>query len=406
MKTCLATGLWWCLLASGCTPETSFEAEEDTGSAEQPERWSNQDAPSLFSQNVERRAAAIPRSGEASPMPWPGSHWPMSRDSINARWDGPGSDSPAKKYERAFGVSGVEDAVSRYYGIDSRPQAKVCSAAQACEDGEVCGKRAGESSGRCVPTWYGMCHGWAAAAMLFPEPERSVVVNGVTFELQDIKALLSLAHGRTTARYIALRCNEADADGEIRYDQYGRPSPRCRDTNPGTFHVILGTYLGIRRQPFLLDRVFDEHVWNHPVRGYEIVEETPVTVEQALRLLHADPPNGQSAPEYVFNNGAAELRHVKTDVKLIGGAAMESSGRLSSRVDSYTDVKRYEYVLELDAAGVIIGGEWVGDSRKNHPDFLWLPSAAALQSVAGGKIDVAKVKQLARDSVAPRAPGP
>lgn len=406
MKTCLVTGLWWILLACGCTPETSSGAGEETGSAEQPERWSDRDDPSLFSQDVERRAAAIPRSGEASPIPWPGHYWPMSQDSINARWNGPRSSSAAKKYEQAYGVSGVEDAVSRLYGIDSRPQSEACSAAQACESGEVCGKRAGASSGRCVPTWYGMCHGWAAAATLFPEPDRPVVVNGVTFERQDIKALLSLAHGRTTARYIALRCNENDADGEITYDEHGRPSPRCRDTNPGTFHVILGTYLGIRKRSFILDRSFDEHVWNHPVRGYEIVEDNPVTVEQALRLLDADPPAGRATPAYVFNNAAAVLRHVKTDVKLIGGAAAESNGRLSSQIDSYTEVTRYEYVLELDAAGKIIGGEWVGGSRKNHPDFLWLPSAASQPSVAGGKINVAKVKQLARDSVTPPAPGP
>jgi hypothetical protein len=29
--------------------------------------------------------------------------------------------------------------------------------------------------------------------------------------------------------------------------------------------------------------------------------------------------------------------------------------------------------LELDQAGKILGGEWVGDSRTAHPDFLWYP---------------------------------
>ncbi len=31
----------------------------------------------------------------------------------------------------------------------------------------------------------------------------------------------------------------------------------------------------------------------------------------------------------------------------------------------------YEYVLELNAKGEIIGGEWVGSSKEEHPDFLW-----------------------------------
>lgn len=31
----------------------------------------------------------------------------------------------------------------------------------------------------------------------------------------------------------------------------------------------------------------------------------------------------------------------------------------------------YDYVLEIDGAGQIIGGEWLGTSKDFHPDFLW-----------------------------------
>jgi hypothetical protein len=62
-------------------------------------------------------------------------------------------------------------------------------------------------------------------------------------------------------------------------------------------------------------------------------------------------------------------------------------------IDQYTQKDIYDYVLELDAAGKIIGGEWIGASRQNHPDFLWLPVKKNSGTVAG-VISYADVKQL------------
>jgi hypothetical protein len=53
----------------------------------------------------------------------------------------------------------------------------------------------------------------------------------------------------------------------------------------------------------------------------------------------------------------------------------------------------------VDAAGKIIGGEWIGDSKKAHPDFLWLPISVQGSSVAGGKITYVNVKSLLDESV-------
>lgn len=41
--------------------------------------------------------------------------------------------------------------------------------------------------------------------------------------------------------------------------------------------------------------------------------------------------------------------------------------------DWYTNSREYTYLLELDADNQIVGGEWMGDSLSDHPDFLWLP---------------------------------
>src|SRR5262249_41204602 len=157
-----------------CSAASCGMDEGGTGSAAQPERWSNEDRPSDFASHLERRASALPSSGEAEPIPWPGSYWPTSKDSINYRWDGSSSRSPVEKYEAAFGLSGLEDAVSAHYGIDSLTGSDECGEGHEghrCKKGESCAKRRGATSGRCVPTWFGLCHGWAAAAILFPEPE-------------------------------------------------------------------------------------------------------------------------------------------------------------------------------------------------------------------------------------------
>lgn len=414
----LAALLPWIFVAPGCAPETSSsEKEEETASIQQPEPWSNRDDPWGFSHTLERRAAALPRSGEASPIPWPGNYWPTWEDSINDRWNGPNSQSPAKKYELAFGGSGVEDAVSRHHGIDSLQRAKTCSAQDECKSGEACAKRNGATSGRCVPTWFGMCHGWAAASVLFPEPKRSVLKNGVTFEIQDIKALLSLAHHSTASRFLSLRCNADEAEGAITYDEYGRPAPACRDTNAGTFHLVLTNVVGIHKDSFIEDGTFDDQVWNRPIRGYTIVSQTPVAKEEALRLLDVPVPGGSTpdggapdagsapAPVYIFNRNAASFLYVKVDVAYVTGASASSNANLASRIDDFTQTVGYEYVLELDARGTIIGGEWVGSSKRNHPDFLWLPVEASAQSQAGGKISYNEVHRLAKASVSPVQPG-
>lgn len=41
-------------------------------------------------------------------------------------------------------------------------------------------------------------------------------------------------------------------------------------------------------------------------------------------------------------------------------------------IDSYTRSRSYHFVLELDAEGMILGGEWIST---NQPDFLWAPTS-------------------------------
>ena len=131
-------------------------------------------------------------------------------------------------------------------------------------DGEIdeCGDRDG------VEYWFGLCHAWVPAAMLEDRPLHTITHNGVTFHPGDLEALVIAAYNRVGADIIGQRCNDKDAD--IERDEQGRAlGTHCRDTNPGTLHVVMSNYLGLHRTSFAEDRTYDYEVWNQPIVAYE-----------------------------------------------------------------------------------------------------------------------------------------
>lgn len=266
------------------------QVKDENAPGGKAEGWGTQDNPAGFAAGLVYDISQLPRSGEAQNVPWASSYWPVYQDSVNHRWDGPSSESAAAKYGRAFGVAGVEDAVSQAHGIGSQASRKTCTSDDQCNDkiGEACAMRPGQTSGKCIPTWFGICHAWAPAAILNLEPKYPVTHNGVTFKVNDIKALVSLVHDRTTTRFVSLRCNSDLEGGDIQFDKYGRPtagSAACKDTNAATFYILATNYLGIKKQAFVEDRTFDDEVWNQPLRGYRTPRIENVSAQEANRLV-------------------------------------------------------------------------------------------------------------------------
>ena len=113
------------------------------------------------------------------------------------------------------------------------------------------------------------------------------------------------------------------------------------------------------------------------------------------------------ASKYAFNPAAVSLRKIQTELHWIAESDSTIDGNLSATIDQYTRKDVYDYVLELDAAGKIIGGEWLGASRVNHPDFLWRPILKRQGTVADAiaYADVRKLFDLA-NGAAPAAPKP
>ena len=75
-----------------------------------------------------------------------------------------------------------------------------------------------------------------------------------------------------------------------------------------------------------------------------------------------------------FNPLAKFFYDVTLEVDYIGESASNVDGNLGSTIDRYTHEDNYTYVLEVDAEGKIIGGEWTGASKVHHTDILTLPT--------------------------------
>ena len=261
VQTKVSSNALWFLAVTfalgGCsTVETQHADETVYSNVQRAVEWGIHDQPSILSNDFEYTFSELPTAGEVEQTPWTGSYWPTYRDNINYRWAGPESDSPAKKYEKAFGRTDLEDRVSKHFGIDSAPNYKLdsCTKEEDCEEeGSVCAKRFEAEEGYCVPTWWGVCHAWAPAAIMEKEPEQAVEHNGVTFQINDLKALISLSYTAGLATdFLSLRCNKNDDKEEIEYNEYGIPkADECADTNAGTFHVVVANMMGIQKKSFI-----------------------------------------------------------------------------------------------------------------------------------------------------------
>jgi hypothetical protein len=142
-----------------------------------------------FEKNVEK----LDMKKTVSRIPWPSSYWPTYQDGINYRWNSSGL-TPVEKYAKAFNLNAVNlaDTISATSGVDSQTYLPKCTETDSgCEDG-FCAIREGKKEGHCIPTWFGICHAWAPAAILEPEPMCAVTgPNGVVFEPFDLKGLMS-----------------------------------------------------------------------------------------------------------------------------------------------------------------------------------------------------------------------
>ncbi|KAF1778037.1 Transglutaminase elicitor [Phytophthora cactorum] len=326
------------------------ELDEKLQTKRQLEANTNKDIAKLeayFGTSMETTLKNLPTEGVHTPSPWPGPYWPTYQDGINVQWS-QGEASPA-------------------------------------ENG--CGIRAGQSSGYCIPTWYGICHAWTPASMLEAEPNCPVTHNGVTFHPMDLKALISDIYdgASISTLFTGTRFN----GGSNTPDEYGRHSSAAyRDLNPAFFHITAANLLGKLNATFIADVTAGSEVWNQPVRGFKVYEQTEMSLEEAAQTFYG-------LETYPWNAAAKSIVYVKSRLSWIFETYTDGGLVSSGQVDQFTTGAYYTYLLEMDDDGTIIGGEWVYKSDDDHPDFIWFPKAKpAADTVTSIGLSYADVSML------------
>lgn len=229
--------------------------------------------------------------------------------------------------------------------------------------------------------WEGICHGWALAAGNYPEPDKTVVTNkdgiNVPFGASDVKGLLSMHDAFNSKGFyvrIGDRCSvPGKVPGEASERDGEKPFPsekdanrsECADVNAGAFHIVLSSMIGINSQGFVADVDRFNDVWNQPVTGYVTQEVGDVSLN-AADLKAGVFRKVQVKTDMTYGE---ELEFYSDESAKEGVIGFVSKDPVTGTPMQTFKTRKYEYILELDGAGNIIGGEWISQTR---PDMLWM----------------------------------
>jgi hypothetical protein len=214
--------------------------------------------------------------------------------------------------------------------------------------------------------WEGRCAGWAPASIAFEEPRPVTLKNPwgieVPFGSSDIKALLTYYNDssskaasprtRSESYFLGDRCNIDLSENPARASEIS-----CRDTNAGSFHVVLANLIGIAKKGFVIDQTHDAEVWNQPVHGY------------STRVLSTREPSSRADLKAVSEIVVETTVVFTVEVQPNWSPLIGTRGHANAK-------KVYLSSLEIDATGAIVGGEWLSpdfqpSDATDRPDFMW-----------------------------------
>lgn len=305
------------------------------------EAWQNYSRPERMRENFKVKFSMLPLQGRVSDAKkyWSSDYWPLFKGSINYRWNsttpsGFNLKSPTLKQAKKLPITELmalspAEKYDLYTGKYSYPlKARVA-------------KRASPRRRE----WEGMCHGWASAALNHSEPTPKILTNPhgllVPFGSSDIKALVSYYYAYhyspSSTHQMGRRCDGTN---------------HCQnDLNAGAFHIVLSNTLGLEGSSFIADIENGREVWNQVAHHYQ-----SKIVQKRIK------PTATSAP------GTTEVLRMKTKFTVVFNIVRNSwTPVIGTELQTYKDLE-FEYLLELNREGEIIGGEWLSTVR---PDFLW-----------------------------------
>ena len=175
--------------------------------------------------------------------------------------------------------------------------------------------------------WSGHCHGWSAAAILEEEPEIRTTSLGITFEVADVKGLLTEVHCSVALDlWLGSRDVHGVADDVLKVVQ---------------FHKALLEWVR-NGEPVVMDMNNGPAVWNHPVYAYEM----------NIQPDAADPT----------------VSHVTCTVNYASDAVPPGD------VGTVELTRQFRYWIRGDSEQPS-DGDW---EQPDHPGFIWHPAYVKL----------------------------
>jgi hypothetical protein len=201
--------------------------------------------------------------------------------------------------------------------------------------------------------WEGRCDAWATASILEPEPTRGVSLNGVDFTVGDLKALLIKTYETTHS-----------------LKQFGSnftPGSDFNEMYPDQFHRAVQHEIFENHRLMVFDNDPTEQVWNTPLYRtmFEIEDDA-----QDETVMHVT--------AYVWGVSA-----FIPDMDYVG-----------------TLTVKYIYTYDLygnrqaDGSMAVAYGNWTGDSKIQHPNFVSVVSGESDHSSNNTQISTDIVNEI------------
>lgn len=320
--------------------------------------------PKVLKKLYESKFSKLPALGKTEIQPWTDTYWPALEGGISAIWNVPEESRAPQltKHPKTFWRPTKEDvlklSISEIAQLSPAHKYEIYAGQFDFLGVEWEQQRTRPAKSH----WEGLCDGWASASINFDEPHAVVLTNPdgirVPFGSSDVKALLTYYQSkiyrddrqtRKSAkdwRKIATstRCRE-----NLETNPEAADSPECQGVNPGSFHIIIANRIGLQKKAVVIDIVRDAEVWNQPVFAYQ---------SKIVRKI------GTAAPKSA--KGTVERLVIKTRVTYTQESSAHWSAMGSANSD-YAKTVEYEYELEINRQGEIVGGQWISWDR---PDYM------------------------------------
>ena len=246
-------------------------------------------------------------------VPWSGSWLPLKSDALFEKSDG--SLAPLQKYDLYMELA---------HGL------KTHAADTEKNDPEMYNPNA--------LGWEGRCDAWAAASVFEREPTKPVTLNGITFSVGDLKDLLIKTYENTSALKSYGHNFEASVDADF------------EQIYPDQFHKAVQHELFENHRVLVFDSDPTEQVWNTP-------------------LL---------AAQFQIQGDGANSHLLHVTAYITGVIALGVSPTVTD--PDYTGAIKVQFIYTYDLMGDRQGdgsfkvayGEWTGDSKADHPNFVSL----------------------------------